>query len=439
MSGTGAGDSLIPALKNELHRVRTALWFRPSAYCFIAALVAVFVAVIDGFLPRGALVWVPEVEVSTVQDLLRLMAGSMLTVSTVTLSVLMLVLSLAAGQVSPRAVPEIMADPVTQNALGTFLATFVFSLSALLLFGFGAVTGSGVTLTFFVALFLAMNSLRYLVQWIHHVANALKVNRMIHRIHRQAESVLKTYLGGVRPGDREAIAVAPGQETNIHPSATGYVQLIDVKQLEALAGERGIAVRLCVQEGDFVHPRRCLMVVCGQEPDEALRKALRGAVVVGFERSHEADPRFGFELLAEIACRALSPGINDPQTALACIEYLGALLALAAERPNADYPRGRSADGQVSYLRPGFDAMMERALRPVIRDGAGSAEVVCAVVAVLADLAGRAAPDHLGQVLELAQRVEELSMAALTLEADKEELQQMLQKLRKIAAERPGK
>src|SRR3546814_3439390 len=111
----------------------------------------------------------------------------MLTVATVTLSVLMLVLNLAAAQVSPRAVPEVMADQVTQNALGTFLATFVYSLTALLLLGFGAVSGPGLTLVVFGALLLALNAVRYLVQWSHHVAEVLKVNRMIHRIHRSEE------------------------------------------------------------------------------------------------------------------------------------------------------------------------------------------------------------------------------------------------------------
>src|SRR3546814_2102575 len=114
----------------------------------------------------------------------------MLTVATVTLSVLMLVLNLAAAQVSPRAVPEVMADQVTQNALGTFLATFVYSLTALLLLGFGAVYGPGLTLVVFGALLLALNAVSYLVQWSHHVAEVLKINRMIDRIHRHAAGVL---------------------------------------------------------------------------------------------------------------------------------------------------------------------------------------------------------------------------------------------------------
>ncbi len=437
MTGAGSGEQLIPRVKNEIRAVRTALWFRPSAYCIIAALAAAFVATVDGFLPPHALAWLPEVEVATVTELLKLMAGSMLTVATVTLSVLMLVLSLAAGQASPRAVPEIMADPVTQNALGTFLATFTFALAALLLFGFGAVAGPGVTLIFFGALFLVLNALRYLVQWIHHVADTLKINRMIYRIHRQAKAVLQAYLKMQVEGvEGEAAGAATGEETPVFPTATGYVQLIDARRLHDLARAQHLSVRLCVQEGDFVHDHRNLMMLRGGRADDETCEALRATVVVGFERSHEGDPRLGFELLAEVACRALSPGINDPQTALAAIEYLGSLLALAAVRPADDYPARTTPDGCVTFLRPDFGAMLERALRPVVRDGAAEAEVMAAVMQVLCDLAGCAAPDHLDAVLEEAERAEAFGMSALTLERDKKAFCEKVQELRDLVAGR---
>ncbi len=433
-----SGKSLFPVLKNEIRTVRSALWFRPTAFSIIAVLIALFVVTIDGFLPKDALGFLPDVETSTVRDLLHLLAGSMLTVTTVTLSVLMLVLSLAAGQASPRAVPEIMADPVTQNALGTFLATFVFALTALLLFGFGSVVGPGVTLTFICALLFMMNSLRYLVQWIHHVADTLKVNRMIDRIHHQASSVLENYLAAEPQEACETAEGTGGEAVALFPVSTGYVQLVDGQRLQTLACEENLTVRLRVQEGDFVHPRRRVMEVRGGELSDETKEALRAAAVVGFERSHEGDPRLGFELLAEVACRALSPGINDPQSALACIEHLGALLAMAAEQPSGDYPPNRSPDGRVHYLRPDFDAFMERALRPIMRDGSGSAEVVFLIMRVLIELTEQAAPEYLERLEDEAQRTEDFGAAGLELEADKAKLRRMAEQLRAIVADRRG-
>ncbi len=438
MPGTASGESLFPVLKNEARAIRTALWFRPTAYCLLAVIVAVLVATVDGFLPRDALAWLPQIDSASVEDLLKLLAGSMLTVATVTLSVLMLVLSLAAGQASPRAVPEVMADPVTQNALGTFLATFVFALTALLLLGFDAVNRPGVTLIFCCALLLVMNSVRYLVQWIHHVADSLKLNRIVHRIHRQARAVLESYLNSEPEAACESVTPRAGDEREICSESTGYIQLIDGERLHALACEHDLVVRLAAEEGDFVHPRRRLMTLCGAPVDDDTVAALRATVVVGFERSHAGDPRLGFELLAEIASRALSSGINDPQSALVCIAYLGSLLSLAGERGRADYPADRTPDGRIRFRRADFGALMERAIRPVARDGASSAEVLCAMMESLIELAGRAHADHLETIVQEAQRVADFGAEGLTLEVDRQKLRDMMQQLHEVAAQRRG-
>lgn len=436
MPPTGPSESLFPILKNEIRSVRTALWFRPSAYCLLAALAAALLATLANLLPLGSLDWLPEVEVSTVQDLLKLLASGMLTVTAVTLSVLMLVLSLAAGQASPRAVPEVMADPVTQNALGTFVATFVYALAALLLFGFDAVSTPGVTLVFFGALALVLNAVRYLLQWIHHVAEVLKVNHIIHRIHRQGQAVLESYLESETAERCDEARAGKGQAHVVQPDRAGYIQLIDVARLHELACDADLVIRLRAQEGDFVHSHNCLMEVYGGDPETELLTKLKTAVVIGFDRSHEGDPRFGFELLAEVACRALSPGINDPQTALVCVRYLGSLLAIAGRRAAADYPADRSRDGRVQFLQPDFGAMLERAFRPVMRDGAGKAEVLFAIMGALKELAATARPDYLDCLLAESQRAESFGKAALQLDADKQTLVRMAEDLRQIAAER---
>lgn len=431
----GHGENFFPVLKNELRAMRTALWFRPGAYCIAAALAAALLGAADALLPRDSLTWLPRVEVPTVTEVLKLLASGMVTVATVTLSVLMLVLSMAAGRVSPRAVPELMADPVTQNALGTFLATFVYALAALLMIGFGVVGGHGITLVFLGALVLAVNALRYMVQWIHHVAEILKINRMIHRIHHHATRVLESYL------QEEAAArcetMEPGDPVvKLQPRAAGYVQLIDDHRLHHLACDHDLVVRLRVQEGDFVHEHSDLMTLHGDKPDEDALNALRSTVVIGSDRSHEGDPRLGFELLAEIASRALSPGFNDPQSALACVHYLAGLLTMAGSCPPGAYPATSSEDGRVGFVRTDFAAMLHRAFRPVMRDAAGHAEVLLPIMESLCRLAAEAAPEYLDCLVEEAQRAEDLGKASLQLDADKRRLSRIGRELRETVAQR---
>lgn len=430
------GDALPPVLKNQLRSARTALWLRPGIFSIVAALVVALMAVVDGLLPPDSLAWLPSVEAAAVTGLLELLASGMLTVATVTLSVHMLVLNLAAGQVSPRAVPEIMADQVTQNAMATFLATFVYALSALLLIGFGAISGAGVSLVFLGALLVMLNAVRYLVQWIHHVAEILKINHTIHRVHRQAQAVLDSYLSGQVPGACGTVDAIAGPQITLAAPAAGYIELIDDKRLHGVACDHDLAVRLLVQEGDFVHSCRPLMTVYGAPPDEATTAALQSAVVLGFERTHEGDPRLGFELLAEIASRALSPAINDPQSAVACVNYLGSLLARAAAPPPGRYPPEQSPDGRVRYVRAGFDAFVERAFRPIMRDGARFAEVLGAVLSVLQDLAGHAAPEYLPTIAAEAKRAADFADAGLELAIDREAIGAGLEELREIVARR---
>lgn len=429
------GESLFPVLKSEAREVRTALWLRPAAFCIAAALGAGLLGSADALLPQAGLGWLPEVEVDTATEVLKLLATGMVTVATVTLSVLMLVLSMAAGQVSPRAVPELMADPVTQNALGTFLATFVYALAALLMIGFGVIGGGGITLVFLGAMLLALNALRYMVQWIHHIAEILKLNRIVHRIHRHAAAVLQEYFNSKSRTHCEAAAAGEAALV-LNPKSTGYVQLIDEHHLHHLAKGHDLTLRLLVQEGDFVHEHGRIMALHCEAPDEEVLNALRSAVVIASERSHEGDPRLGFELLAEIACRALSPGINDPQSALACVDHLGSLLNMAAACPPDAYPADCSEDGRIAFVRTGFADMLHRAFRPVMRDGAGHAEVLCAIMEVLRELAAEAAPEYLDSLVEEARRAEVLGEAALQLDADKRALCRIGKELREIAARR---
>jgi uncharacterized membrane protein len=276
---------------------------------------------------------------------------------------------------------------------------------------------------------------RYLVQWIHHVADILKVNRMIHRIDRQACSVLETYLASDPTAGCEPLALGKddGEAQVVRPKSTGYVQLIDAAQLHALACKHDLVVELCVQEGDFVHPHRRLMRLRGAGLDEGLQTALRAVVVIGFERSHEGDPRLGFELLAEVACRALSPGINDPQSALACIHHLGGLLAVAGAKAPAEYPPLETPDGRVTFRRCGFDALLERAFRPIIRDGAGCAEVILAIIDILHELAQDAAPVYLESVRGEAERAVAFGREKLVLQADRDALERRWEALQETA------
>lgn len=415
----------VTLFSKDLRTLRSVLWLRPAAYCVLAALAAITIAAVDQFLPADVFYWLPEIDASIVRDLLQLLAGSMLTITTVTMSVLMLVLSIATGQASPRAVPELMADPVTQNALGTFLANFVFSLATLLLLGLGVIAGPGITLAFLFATLLVVAALRYLVQWIHHVADTVKINRVIERVCTQAHNVLESFLERAQNEDSVGDAPPRIEGAAVMAQSAGYVQFIDEVAAAELAKSDGLRIAFLVAEGDFVHSARAMANVGGGETESGdAAKKVCGIVTIGHDRSPEGDPVLGFELLAEIASRALSPGINDPQSALICLHYAGSLLARAAQVAPAEFPPPHLANGRVTVIRPTFEAMLIRSVRPVARDGAAMAEVLSAIMDLLMDLAEIAAPDYLDAITEEASRCQDLGQSRLLLEQDRKSLRE---------------
>lgn len=414
-------------LRNELDSIRSALWFRPTSFCLVAVFAALGVAVGDEYLLTKLFSLLPEIDRDTLRELLRLVAGSMLTVSTVMLSVLMLVLSLVSGQASPRAVPELLADKVTQNALGTFLGSFVFSLSSLLLLSLNTISQAGVTLTFIATLVLVASSVRYLVQWIHHVADAMKLNQIVSSVHCQAAAVLDNYVQGESDSHPPVSGIDIDDGITVQADATGFVQLVDEKALIDIADCAALKVEMLVREGTFVHPHLPLMRLASptsmlNDEEQALIAKVRSCIVTGSERSSENDPLLGFELLAEIACRSLSSGINDPRTALACIDHIGALLACAAVVPSHRYPSGFSADGRIKFKRPDFRAFLISAVRPVVRDGASTYEVIEAIIRMLLRLSEIAHADYADALSIESERAMDFGLLRLELAQDKQAL-----------------
>ena len=416
-------------LKNAARNRRSELWFRPTIGALGAILLALAVVVLDQWLD---LPFFSPISRATATDSLRFAAGGMLTIVTVTQSVLMLVLSIAAGQASPRTVPELMADRVTQNALTSFLATFVFAIATLVLIEFTAIERTGITIAFGLSLLLLAAAIKYLVQWIHHVADTLKLNRIVERIYRQSEDALQHYLATASDSGT-ADQVSPdrtGESRKISASRAGYVQLIDLEEIERCARSCGTTVRLMVREGDFVHQALPVMTLQGgADIDDATEAQFQGLVVIAAERSPTGDPLLGIELLAEIACRALSPSLNDPQSALTCIHYQGALLAQAGSVERARYPGAHSASDVVASVPVTFEDILKRAIRPVVREGAGSAEVGLLLLETLGQLARVSALDYLEAIKEEARHLLDYANQRLVLERDRKLLSAKMQDL----------
>ncbi|MFO7481495.1 DUF2254 domain-containing protein [Oceanibaculum nanhaiense] len=422
---------MINWLHNFVLRLRSALWFRPTIASVAAAVLALILAGTDRLLPE--FIAIPEVDDGSVKELLKLLASAMLTVTTVTLSALLLVFNMVASQASPRALPGLMADKVTQNALSTFIATFVFAIAGILGLALEAYDKSGLSLLFGCGMLLTVQALRYLVQWMHHIAGTLRLGNIMARVHIDTQDSLARFLKdphlGAHPveGKREA---EDGTAT-LATVRSAYLCGIDTDGLQKIAARNGLTIELMCRPGDFLHRDRPAMAIhIGEERlDDRLREKLLDCFLLGEERSTDQDPLLGLQILGEVASRALSPGINDPKTAIICLDRLEALLSQAAQPPQQeDVPR----HDRLSLPALTFQTMLDRAMHSIARDGATDIEVVLRQIAALERIAMAADTAQIRPVLmDMLTLTIGYAEDALPLKQDREVLEQAAMRARR--------
>ncbi|MBL26343.1 MAG: hypothetical protein CMM50_02160 [Rhodospirillaceae bacterium] len=425
-------------LRGAILDLRSQLWFRPAAFCIVAALISIAVPFAEVLVPKGWVSWFGDTHAATAQEVLKFLASGMLTIITIIMSALMLVLSVASGQASPRAVPELMADPVAQNTLGIFLATFVFSFGALIVIGADLVERRGMAIYAVATLVLVILVLRYLLEVIHHVPDILKINTMIARVHRQAEAVLQQYFAEAAD-DPAAAGPAPqkiAEGVPVWPKRVGYVRWVDHDLLVEAAEEHNVRIELLFRIGEFVSKAAPLMLVEGLPDDENDRDAvidrLRSLIAIGSERSSAGDPLLGIDLLAEIASRALSPGINDVGSTITCIDYLESLLAIAGRGAPASYPPAWIGEGRVMRHPVGFAVMLRHAIRGPARDGAMKVEVALEFLSAIKKLTAISDSAYRNDLLSEARRIAGQAEQALALQSDRDRVKDALRTVKKV-------
>lgn len=328
-----------------LESLRTSLWFVPTFMMSAATALAFGLPRFDrDYVDTDGLLgpWVYGGGPEGARQVLSTIAGSMITVAGVVFSVTIVALSLASQQFGPRMLRNFMTDRGTQVVLGTFTSLFLYCILVARTIRSGDESARVPHLSITVAVLLAAIALLVLVYFIHHVSRSIQADSIISRVGRELDAAIDQ-------AHAEAGESARGDEplpdrgwVPVEARATGYVQAIDSWQIVREAFARGAVVRFRRAPGEFVFDRASL---ADATPVEAVGDGewIRAAVAVGPIRTPTQDLEFSVSRLVEMALRALSPSLNDPFTADACIDRLASGFARAAE---GDLPTGRFTDGE---------------------------------------------------------------------------------------------
>ena len=417
--------------------LRTSLWFRPTVYSLVGVILAVLMVFAP--LPISFLTALPSLQQSTLEEIMKALSSSALTVATVSLSVLMIVLNMAGSDGSPRALPELMSDKTVQKALGAFIGIFVFSFFALVCAGMVDLDPSRRTLMAIAGVSAAVMLLRWFVTLVTYGAELVKLEKLIERLHVAAGPSLASYLE-TRPaaessGLMEATPLALG--TPVYPVEAGYFVAADIDALIACS-EHGLVIEVPHFPGSYVSNLRPVLYVKGlpKEDDERRRELedqLHDAVIIISERDGTRDPLFNIDLLCEIAARALSPGVNDPVTATSCVDRLGDLIAPLIRVSREDWPSTSYGQGRVKVARPDPIDFAERALVPIARHGADNLVVITAVMTTLDMLTAQTDRAWLPRLMDLVDQCKAYAENDLPTDKDKASLSIMVEAIRATA------
>lgn len=393
--------------------IRDTLWPIPAALTSMSVLVALLLVQFDEHLvvSNGDRWWLFSGGASGARGVLTTIAATSMTVATMAFSILIVALQLGSSQFSPRILRGFTGDRGNQVVLGLFVATFAYSLVVLRAVRTSTddqqtfVPGTAVT----VALVLAFVMIGALIYFFHHATRSIQAPVIIDRAVGDTQGLIEAEI------NRRESMMAPFVVSNrafeteqIRASSAGYIQNVDLGELVRAASEMGGTIHVVLREGDHVLPGLELASAWMSEPaqvegsavpdgrsrreqweDEREQRAdaVRAAFLLGTERTLEHDIDLGFRQVSDIALKALSPGINDPTTAITCIDRLGELLDSALEIRGATYAiQDCRGETRVLIDLAGFDTFLGVAFDQIRHYGADDATVIIRLLQTLETL-----------------------------------------------------
>lgn len=379
-----------------------AFWLIPGLMVLGGVLDAIGLVQLDrdGVIPQWMLegAWLYNGGATGARTLLGAVASSTIAVAGTVFSITIAALSLAAGQMGPRLLHNFTRDRGNQLALGVFLATFAYTLMVLRSVRTVSEGGFIPHLALSVAILLAFVCVGTLVWFVAHMAGRINVDTVIDLVSGDVTRVMQKLTCDDPPTPVPGAAFWREAEP-IADQRAGYLQQIDADGLADWAAGKGCAVRLLVRPGHYVFPGAPIALV--NPPADGAEDAIRNATALGPQRTSPADVEFAVRQLVEVAVRALSPGVNDPHTAISVLDRLGLALCrmVPLRLPNGVFAR----EGRPVLVVPSvdYDGLVAAMFHMIRQNAAGKPAVLIRILEVLTAVASC---EHDPQRLDTLQR-----------------------------------
>ncbi|GFD88765.1 hypothetical protein KUL152_09910 [Tenacibaculum sp. KUL152] len=370
----------VDRLRFLIYHFKEKLWVKPLAFCLLSFM-SVFVAkVADG---TSLHEHIPEIKPESVETLLSIMASSMMVIATFSAGTMVNAYASASQSSTPRSLSLIISDDVSQNALSVFIGAFIYSAVALTVMNNAFFGKSGTFILFALTCFAFVMVILTFIRWVDSVARLGRVGSTVLKVEAATKRAIENRISRPCLGAVPASQAAVQGTHTIYSKRVGYIQLIDIAKLQYYAKQNDVFINVAMLPGEFVTPEKPIAYTTQPVKDNDIECAFS----ISETRSFEADPRFGFIVLAEIASRALSPSVNDHGTAITILSSITRLL-LTWEYDNECAPEERSdtlKNEPVKYDRVSVPELVvedifDDAYTSIARDGADKIEVAIRIL-----------------------------------------------------------
>jgi uncharacterized membrane protein len=367
----------------------SSFWFLPFLIVTTAIILAVGLVYLDTELDiksTGFINYFLIGGAESARSILSTIAGAMITVAGTVFSITLVALTLASSQLGPRLLQNFMHDRLNQVVLGNYIATFIFALIILRTLKIGPESFVP-NISVLFAIIIAIANIFLLVFFIHHISVSIQADHVIAKINLSLQSNIMN-LFPERSGDEKTSLENVDSEKEIKENLkhenklvsanNGYIQAIDYDSMVKIASDNDLLIEMNYQPGNFMIKGQDLAKIYSKSKvQEGITNKIKRLVISGKKRTSGQDAEFSIHQMVEIAAKALSPGVNDPYTAITCIDNLTATMCYLT---NALFPSRYRYDNdkklRLIIRSTSFSGTMDAAFNQIRQYGSGSPSVL---------------------------------------------------------------
>ncbi len=425
--------------RNLFDILRGQLWLLPLIFSGLAALFAILLItrghLVTPDVDRGAW-WLYSGEAETARQLLSSLLSGLMTMTSLVVSVTFVILTLAANQLGPRLISHFMADRQIQAVLGLFIGTILYLILVLRTIS-DTLGKDGVPhLAITAGSALTVVCLMALLFYIHKVARLIIADNMVQALYGNLLVTLDDVLPRKpAPHDEEAARFA-GIGQPIALGKVGHVQVIDYGTMTRIAKDKDLRIEVAVRAGQYLLAKGEHFTVFAADDgigDDTI-DALRACVTIGLQNTTAQDLEFSIRQLTEIAVRALSPGVNDPFTAVAVVDRLAAAFEEVQQRP-LPYRQHYDDQGVLRLIvsRSCYRRLLDTGFRLIRQAGAGEPLVLMRMAARLVDLAqSLRTPSQAEALMDQLSALEQTAAQCPAIDQDRAPMTAHLERARRV-------